>query len=64
MEGVNVTIVDVRGVLSASEQRELRMLRVREPRELDERPLLLPYPPPLLMGPAPHQQANGNDDST
>ena len=50
MEGINVTIVDVRGVLSAGEQKQLRLLRVREPRELDLRPLLLPYPPPWLAG--------------
>ena len=59
MEGINVTIVDVRGVLSAGEQRELRMLRVREPRELDRRPLLLPYPPPPRTIAARNEERTG-----
>ena len=63
MEGINVTIVDVRGVLSAGEQRELRMLRVREPRELDRRPLLLPYPPPPRTIAARNEEDGGEESS-
>ena len=37
------------------------MLRVREPRELDQRPLLLPYPPPLLTSAAHRRREGGGN---
>ena len=49
-EGVAVTIVDIRGVLSAGEKRELLHMRVREPRDLEALARLLPYPAPPRIG--------------